>query len=130
MFKIIYESDHTFDLPQIHFNYIGEVEFQMNISGDSLFDDKKCTDWIKLVEDDKFTLQFGDSYGSHVDNGVVEIRSLNSYLEFEVDGARGGDIIIKIPKSICKNEFYKLADIMQKEFPKFLQRRRHISDIE
>ena len=102
--------------PQLNFKYKGELEFDMCISGDSIVH-TEYIDWIKLIDVESFSLEFGDSYGSHVDNGLVSITHKNSQLEFCVDGARGGDMAILIPVSVCKEEFYKLSKLMQTGLP-------------
>ncbi len=117
MFKIEYsiiDSDNF----ELSFKYKGDLELCMCITGDSLFCNETLpSSWIKLIEEDFFCMSFGDSYGSHVDNGIISIRHNNLDLEFFVDGARGGTIFVKIPIYLCKSEFYKLAKLMLIEYP-------------
>ena len=106
---------------QLEFTYKGDVEISMCVTGDSVIKVSDCSYWVRLVEEDGFCLEFGDSYGSHVDNGIVSIEHKNSRLEFCVDGAKGGEISVKLPVSICKSEFYALSKLMEIELPNALE---------
>ena len=118
----MFAIQHKFedDVLTLTFIYKGDIEFNMSITGDSITQDKSPNDWCKLVDQQGFALDFGDLYGSHVDNGTVSIVNKNSVLEFCVDGARGGDIVVRIPIFICKNEFYELAKFMETNWTKII----------
>ena len=120
MFAINYSVCNE-DFFQLEFTYKSDVEISMCISGDSVIADRTCSDWVRLVEEEDFCLEFGDEYGSHVDNGIVSIKHKNSKLEFLVDGAKGGELSVKLPISVCKSEFYALSKLMEIELPKALE---------
>ena len=120
MFAINY-SVCEYGIFQLEFTYKGDVEISMCIRGDSVIEGRNCSDWVRLVEEEDFCLEFGDEYGSHVDNGIVSIEHKNSRLEFCVDGAKGGELRVKLPVSICKSEFYALSELMEIELPKALE---------
>jgi hypothetical protein len=54
-------------------------------------------------------MEFGDVYGSHVDNGIVRIKHENGRLEFVVDGARGGKMRWSLPIDLCREAIEHVA---------------------
>jgi len=114
MFSIEYKFDYQ---PSLTFNYKGDtIEFEKTIITDSILD-YDYTDWAKLIERDGMCLEFGDEYGSHVDHGIVSIFNEEGKMKFQVDGAKGGDIVVSCPLSLCKDEFSKLVDLLKTEVP-------------
>jgi hypothetical protein len=117
MFTIKYTAIASIDdEPKLEFIYEGEVGLSLSITGSSIFN-AEVNDWQQLVEKDQFCMEFGDSYGSHVDNGIVSIEHEGSQLKFCVDGAKGGILIIKIPLSTSVKEgFYQLSRTIESEY--------------
>lgn len=107
------EKDMKTTYPFIRFEYSpdGIKQFSMEMDSDSVFRYIGEKDWMSLVDENKNTvLYFGDSYGSHVDNGTIIIAGIDDIVKFSVDGARGGKIEFCLPKKACRNAFVKLSN--------------------
>lgn len=83
------------------------------INSDSVLD-YPSSKWEELAATDNLcTLLFGDEYGSHVDNGKIEITATKDKVIFEIDGARGGVMTFHMEKSRCVSAFREVAKLLK-----------------
>lgn len=101
------ENDDEFLFIEITFNYDNVFEFTLTSSKVSSM---KSEDWLNFVNQDKYYKDLSDSYGSHCDNGCVELSTKDGYISFHLDTATGGESTLKIPVEKCKDAFLELSD--------------------
>jgi hypothetical protein len=99
------EDDNEDDLGEIQFVWTVEGNLSSwQILGDSAVK-YPAAKWREFLAGQKMRLDFGDEYGSHVDNGTVSIIRVEDAVLFEVDGARGGVMHMRLPFAACLGAF-------------------------
>lgn len=102
-------DDPDGDVASIRFTY-GNARWTIHSNTAVKYPRKTWLDMV-LIEGLR-SMDFGDCYGSHVDNGDVKITGFKSTIAFSVNGARGGEISWSAPVEACRCAFEQVADAM------------------
>ena len=70
----------------------------------------KPDQWYNLINDDGYSFDISEKYGSHCDHATVSLSNKDGYIVFCTDTATGGKSTFRINIDKCKDQFYELAE--------------------